>query len=143
MKCVWEDLPTRKNCFTVRNAAMINLNTGKVVRDYTANTKINVVQKCNVSGKTYYRTSEAEHHNLNFAFEASAFGLPNEVAPSVPSIKSVSLDTAKKPVPLTTKPAPKINKVQKVAIPNDGEGARHKSWFSKLFRRNHGKNKNS
>ena len=93
MKYVWEDLPERLNCFTVKNTAMINLNTGKPVRHYSTNTKINLVQKCITPEKTYYRTADAEHNYLNYAFEAEAFGLPNEKAPSAPSEKPNSLGT--------------------------------------------------
>ena len=78
MKYEWKDLPKRENYFTVKNTAMINLNTGKTVRQYCTNTKIAVVQKCVTPDKTYYRTYDAYHNYLNYAFEAEAFGLPNE-----------------------------------------------------------------
>ena len=85
MKYVWEDLPKPLNCFTVKNTAMVNLNTGKAVRHYATNTKLVVVQKCVTPKCTYYRTNEAYHHYLNYAFKASDFGLPDDIAPSVPS----------------------------------------------------------
>ena len=85
MKYIWQDLPKPLNCFTIRSATMVNLNNGKIVRHYSANTKIVVVQKCVTPNGTYYRTNEAAHHYLNYAFRASAFGLPDEKAPSVPS----------------------------------------------------------
>ena len=65
MKYKWEDLPKPLNCFTVRSATMVNLNTGKIVSNYAANTKIVVVQKCVTENGTYYRTNEAAHHYPN------------------------------------------------------------------------------
>lgn len=144
MKYVWEDLPKPLNCFTVRSATMVNLNTGKIVSNYAANTKIVVVQKCVTPDGTYYRTSEAEHHYLNYAFRASAFGLPDEKAPSVPSPKkrpnSLNRQSTKsKSVSRTPKPAKKQTSTQKVATPKDGEGKRHGlGWISKLFGRKNG-----
>ena len=141
MKYVWEDLPEKKNCFTVRNAAMINLNNRRIVRNYSANTKIVVTQKCVTPGGTYYRTNEAAHHYLNYAFEASAFGLPNEKAPSVHSSKPNSLDkhttNSTKPV-VRTNPAKKQTSVQKAVIPKDGGGKRLRSWLKRVFRRKNG-----
>ena len=133
----WEDLPERKNCLTVRNAAMINLNTGKIVRHYSSNTRINVVQKCITPDKTYYRTAEAAHHYLNYAFEASAFGLPNEKAPSAPSVKSNTSHTLYNPKPTirTPRPAKTQKSAQKSASPKGGEERRRRNWFSKIFRR--------
>lgn len=138
MKYIWEDLPKPLNCFTVRSASMINLNTKETVRSYAANTKIVVVQKCIAPEATYYRTREAEHHYLNYAFKASAFGLPNEKAPSAPSYKSGSLSTPlknssnkeKTPSPYRTQKEP-----TKSVLPEDGE-ARHRSWFKRLFGKN-------
>ena len=46
MKFDWKELPEKKNCFTVRNATMRDLNTNKIVQYYSANTRITVVQKC-------------------------------------------------------------------------------------------------
>ena len=140
MKYVWEDLPEKKNCFTVRNAVMVNLNNGKIIRHYAPNTKIVVVQKCVTPDKTYYRTYEAFHHYLNYAFEASAFGLPNEVAPSAPSAKSnsSSIHSNLSPVSRTPKPAKKQTSTQKVVHSKDGEGGRLRNWLSKVFRRHNG-----
>ena len=132
MKCIWEDLPERKNCFTVRNAAMLNLNTGKVVRRYCANTKIAVVQKCITEDNTYYRTADAAYHHLNYAFEAASFGLPNESAPSVPPHPSIQ---KQKPAPRTHKPAEKQTPTQTVILPKGGEARRPRSWIKRLFRR--------
>lgn len=142
MKYKWEDLPERRSLFTVKNTAMINLNTGKTVRQYCTNTKIAVVQKCVTPEKTYYRTREAEHHYLNYAFEAEAFGLPNEKAPSVPSSNPKSTGNFSTlrtpPASRTPKPAKKQTSSQKVVPPKDGEGGRLRSWFSRIFRRNNG-----
>lgn len=140
MKYVWEDLPEKKSCFTVRNAVMVNLNTGKIIRHYSANTKINVVQKCVTPEKTYYRTQEAYHHYLNYAFEASAFGLPNEKAPSVPSSKPNSFDQSfhSKPKTRTLRSVKKQTSTKKAVDPNGGEGKRFRSWLSRIFRRNNG-----
>ena len=138
MKYEWIDLPERKNCFTVRNAAMINLNTGKVVQSYLANTKIAVVQKCVTPEKTYYRTQDAVHHYLNYAFEASAFGLPNEKAPSEPSNEKVSPNSnTTKPTTRThhSRTIKKQTSAQKIVPSNGGERRRFKRILSKIFRR--------
>lgn len=137
----WKDLPKPLHCFTVRSASMINLNSGKIVRQYSANTKIVVVQKCVMPECTYYRTREAEHHYLNYAFKASAFGLPNEKAPSVPSSKPNSLEkstTNKKSVKRTPSPIKKQKAAQKVAQPKGGEAKRHINWIARIFRRKNG-----
>lgn len=147
MKYVWEDLPKPLNCFTVMNTTMVNLNTGKTVRHYSTNTKIAVVQKCVTPDCTYYRTSEAAHHYLNYAFKASAFGLPNEEAPSAHSSSSNSLSkstlNSKQPATRTQKPEKKQTSVQKTATPKDGEEKRFGSWIKRIFRRKNGKAKNS
>ena len=142
MKYVWQDLPERKNLFTVKNTVMINLNTGKTVRHYATNTKIAVVQKCVTPDKTYYRTQDAVHHYLNYAFEAEAFGLPNEKAPSVPSDKpkSIGKNTLKTPpANRTLKPAKKQTSVQKSKAPKGGEEKGRLNWFKKIFRRKNGR----
>lgn len=138
MKCNWEDLPERRNLFTVKNTAMINLNTGKTVQRYSANTKIAVVQKCNSQGKTYYRTFDATYHNLNYAFEAEAFGLPNEKAPSAPSTKSNTSESSflkKKTDVSHTVNVKKQKASKKVASSKDGGKRRPMRWLKKLFRR--------
>lgn len=139
MKYRWEDLPERKNCFTVRDAAMINLNTGKVVRNYTANTKIAVVQKCVTPKKTYYRTADAVYHYLNYAFEASAFGLPNEKAPSAPSSVSPKQE---RPVTRTLKQAEKQTVSKQADSPKDGGARGPKGWLQRILRRTNGETKN-
>ena len=139
MKCKWEDLPKPLNCFTVRSATMVNLNTGKIVSNYAANTKIVVVQKCVTENGTYYRTNEAAHHYLNYAFRASAFGLPDEKAPSAHSSDPNSLrkhTTISKSA--SRKPTKKQKSVQKTAAPKDGEEKRFGSWFKRIFRRKNG-----
>jgi hypothetical protein len=143
MKYIWEDLPERLNCFTVKNTEMINLNTGKPVRHYSTNTKINLVQKCVTPEKTYYRTADAEQNYLNYAFEAEAFGLPNEKAPSVPSPHSSIKHSISNPAPRTPKPVKKQTSRPKVASSKGGESKQQSNWFTKLIRRFHGKTKNS
>ena len=141
MKYEWKDLSKPLNCFTVRNATMINLNTDKIVRYYSANTKIVVVQKCVTPEGTYYRTYEACHNCLNFAFKASAFGLPNEKAPSAPLSESCSLKNTKtqiKPVTRTPSPAEKQKVIQKVVTPKDGGEEHHVGWLRRIFRRKNG-----
>ena len=147
MKYIWQDLPERKNYFTVKNTAMINLNTGKTVRQYCTNTKIAVVQKCVTPGKTYYRTQDAAHHYLNYAFEAEAFGLPNEKAPSAPSanpkpIGSFSILSfsilSTSPTPRTPKSAKKQTSTQKSKAPKGGEEKGRLNWLKKIFRRKNG-----
>lgn len=141
MKYIWEDLPERKNLFTVKNAAMINLNTGKTVRQYCTNTKIAVVQKCVTPTKTYYRTQDAEHNYLNYAFEAGAFGLPNEKAPSESSKKSEkdAVPTLRTPsASRTLKPIKKQTSIQKATTPKGGEEKGRLSWLKKIFRKKNG-----
>lgn len=142
MKYVWEDLPERKNLFTVKNTVMTNLNTGKAVRQYCTNTKIAVVQKCVTPGKTYYRTQDAAHHYLNYAFEAEAFGLPNEKAPSAPSAKPKPIgnfsNLRTSPTPRTYKSAEKQTSTQKSTAPKGGEEKGRLSWLKKIFRRRNG-----
>lgn len=145
MKYEWQDLPERKNLFTVKNTVMINLNTGKTVRHYATNTKIAVVQKCVTPEKTYYRTYEAFHNYLNYAFEAEAFGLPNEKAPSAPSSKQLShLNNSKKKSAPRTQPTQKNKQLsKKPAQPKGGEAKLVKKIIRKIFRRKHGNAKNS
>ena len=141
MKYIWEDLPERKNLFTVKNTVMINLNTGKTVRHYATNTKIAVVQKCVTTDKTYYRTQDAVHNYLNYAFEAEAFGLPNEKAPSAPSTKSNpgrNSTLNSKPASRTSKPIEKTNIYATFVSPKGGEGKTHIGWLKRLFRRKNG-----
>lgn len=138
MKYDWQDLPKPLNCFTVRNAIMVNLNNGRVVSNYAANTKIVVVQKCVTPKGTYYRTQEAAHHCLNYAFRASAFGLPDEKAPSVPSVdtlNSLSSKKCSKPRNNTPASAKDITCSPQESLPKGG-GAKLKGWLKKFFSRN-------
>lgn len=136
MKYVWEDLPKPLNCFTVTNTAMMNLNTGKVVQHYSTNTKIVVVQKCVTPGCTYYRTAEAYHHYLNYAFKASDFGLPDEKAPSAHSSKiNSTTHVNSKKATHTHKPKKKQTSAQKTVSPKGGEEKRHRSWLKRIFGR--------
>lgn len=137
----WKDVKPI-NAFTSRNTAMYNLNTGEVVQYYSANTKIVVVQKYVTPSGTYYRTRSAEHHDLNWAFEASALGLPNEKAPSAPSQEFFSLSkqsSSPKPKKRTPASAKKQTASKTVVLPEDGGGRRHRmGWISKLFGRKNG-----
>lgn len=140
MKYVWEDLPERKNLFTVKNTAMVNLNTGETVRQYCTNTKIAVVQKCVTPEKTYYRTEDAFRNNLNYAFEAEAFGLNNEKAPLEP-VKILSLDkdvNNSDSAVNTQKPVGKQTENEKTSLPKSGGVAKLVSKVRKLFRRENG-----
>lgn len=123
MKYVWKDLPKPLNCFTTRNTIMIDLNNGKIVNNYAANTKIVVVQKCVTPKGTFYRTNSAKHHYLNYAFKATAFGLPNEKAPSAPSYPSSRPKSRAKTPPRLSQ---ETKKAQKGTPLNDGEVANQK-----------------
>ena len=92
---------------------MHDLHTKKIIQYYASNTKIAVVQKCNYDGTTYYRTNSAKENGLDWAFEAAAFGLPNDVAPPVHT-PSYSLNSH------TTKKQ-KSNETQKPESPKGGE----------------------
>ena len=144
MKFVWQDLPERQNCFTTRSAMMMDLDKRTAVQHYSANTKIAVVQKCVIPEGTYYRTETAKLKGLNWAFKASALGLPDEKAPSVHPKSNSHHGLNRKSVSRTPIPTRKKQKsVQKVASPKDGEGRQHGSWLKRLFRRKNGKTKNS
>lgn len=137
MKYEWKDLPKPLSCFTVRNATMVNLNTRKIIQHYSANTKIVVVQKCITPNCTYYRTREATHHHLNYAFEASAFGLPNEKASSEHSPISLR-DKNASPNSHTPKRAMKQKPTRKRVSPKDEEGKRLSKLIKKFLRRKNG-----
>lgn len=141
MELDWKDLPERKNCFTVRNAATRDLKTNKIVQYYSANTRITVVQKCITGGNTYYRTRSAVEQGLDWAFEASAFGLPNEAAPLEPSVKpSPSDKTALKLSrgPRKTTPIKKQKAIQKAAPSKSGERVRFWDKMKIFFGRKNG-----
>lgn len=131
MKYRWEDLPSRLNLFTVRSAVQRNMDSGKIVQNYSANTRITVVQKCVTPEKTYYRTETAKREHLNWAFEASAFGLPNEEAPSVPD----STPLKESPTHSQTCGDKKQKSTRRSKSPKDGARAKtKKSLFKRLFR---------
>jgi len=138
MKYLWTDLPKPKNVFTIRNAVMKNLDTGEFIQYYSANTKLAVVQECVTAEKTYYRTESAKAHNLNYAFEASAFGLPNKIAPSVHH--KFSPTRKRNLATRTSSPVEKQTNSKKSSLPKDG-GAESKEkggWFNRFFRRKNG-----
>lgn len=86
---VWKDLEKRLGLFTVRNAAMFDLNNGSKIQYYSANTKINLVQETELDGTRYLRTESAMTQGLDWAFKASDFGLPElKVASLEPSKES-------------------------------------------------------
>ena len=127
MKCDWQDLPDKKTVFTVRSAVMKNLNTGKIIQHYASNTRIDVVQKCITPVGTFYRTQSAAYNNLNWAFEASAFGLPNEFAPSAPTgLPPNKLSNTKA---LRKPSTSKQKSVNTPALPKDGEVKASKIGF--------------
>lgn len=146
-KIVWQDLETKKNLFTVRSAAMLDLASGKIIQLYLANTKIQVVQKTILNEHTFYRTESAKRKGLDWAFRASAFGLPDEKAPSAPSSFSRPNSLGNSNIfpesVSRTKSTRKQTENQTVVLPKDGEGRRHESWIKKLLRRKNGKTKNS
>lgn len=144
----WQDLPKRLNCFTIRNAAMIDLDTKEIIRHYSANTKIVVVQKCVTPEGTYYRTAESALHGLNHAFKGTAFGLPDEEAPSAP-IRKLSALSSNTHTTLHEKGrsfslSTETNKhSRKESSPKDGEESLSRGWLRKLFRRKGNETKNS
>ena len=134
----WKNLQGRMNCFTVRNASMVDLKTRKPVRTYSANTRITIVQKLVTEHGTFYRTEYAKENGLDWAFKASAFGMPDEKAPSVPSVSPLSKS---KPVNShTTKSGAKKQKdtQKKKAAPNGGEAKPKLGWLKKIFGRKNG-----
>ena len=133
----WQDLPEKKNCFTTRSAVLINLDNNKILQYYSANTKIVVVQKCITKDGTYYRTESASRNGLNWAFKASAFGLPDEKAPSAHHSRPDSLDVTDFPPKVDTSHTidKKTNKYPKTVLPKDGEARRVKSWLRKIFKK--------
>lgn len=138
-KIIWEDLENRGAMFTKRNASMVSLDTGKVIQQYSSNTRINVVQKAFYNGELYFRTATAKEKGLNWAFKASAFDAPNEKAPSAHSSKPNSLEpnTRNKgtSIPFNQK---KQTSYPKVVSSKDGETKRLKTLFKSIFRRKNG-----
>lgn len=129
MKIEWVPLEKPLSVFTTRNTVMWNLNNGAIVQHYSANTKLSMAEKAVTENGTYYRTLSAAHHYLNFAFEASALGLPNEFAPSAP--KNFSRGCAKS----SEAQQEKQKSAQPIArASNDGEKPKLPFW-KKFFRR--------
>ncbi len=133
-KFIWEKLPKPMNAFTVRSAMMADLKTGDIIRHYLANTRITVTEKCVTEHGTYYRTESASLHSLDWAFEASAFGLPNECAPSVPGLTPPN---SVKPVVSKKTGAKKQKSTQKTPTPKDGEEKEpsKKGFWKRIFRK--------
>lgn len=136
----WQDLPKRLNCFTVRNTTMVDLDTGEIVRHYSTNTKISVVQKCVTPDGTYYRTAESALHGLNHAFKGTAFGLPDEEAPSVPTRKLSALSpnthTTLHEKGRSFSLSNETNKhSRKEGSSKDGEKRPHMRWLKGILRR--------
>lgn len=130
MKIKWEKLPKRINAFTVRSAVAADLNTGDIIQHYSSNTRITLTERCITPQGTYYRTDSMSKHGLNWAFEASAFGLPNELAPPVPSTTPNSLK------PVSPKKTALQNKKisEKASAPKGGEEKKlKKKILNKLF----------
>lgn len=113
----WQDIDS-VSAFTKRNTTMRNILTKEIIQYYSANTKLTMVQKANYGGTTYYRTASARDKDLDWGFEATAFGLPNEAAPSAPSRPSRRPTSSE----VNTLPqAEKQKNTQKVEPSNDGE----------------------
>lgn len=133
----WKNLQGKMNCFTVRNATMVDLKTRKPVRCYSANTRITIVQKCVTTQGTFYRTEYAKENSLDWAFKASAFGMPDDKAPSVHS--SSPLSKSSQPVHSHTQSGNKKQIcVQNKAEPKDGEAKPKLKWLKRIFRRKNG-----
>lgn len=136
-KIIWEDYPSPKNLFTKRNATMKDLETNKTIQYYSANTKIVIVQKAQVNDQTFLRTASARDHDLDWAFEASAFGLPNDVAPSAPINFSPTNNSRLEELAHSLEKRQKS--VQKnAASSKDGEKKLRLGWLRKLFGRKNG-----
>lgn len=131
----WENLQNKMNCFTVRNATMVDLKTRKPVRCYSANTRITVVQKCVTAQGTFYRTESAKENSLDWAFKASAFGMPDEKAPLAPSVthKSNSVKVKKNESAKRTKPTGENKKVSKKLVQPESGGATLAKWIKKII----------
>ena len=130
-KLDWKDVPRPINAFTVRNATMRDLATGDIVRYYSANTKIVVVQKCVMEKGTFYRTQSAAQRGLDWAFEATALGLPNEIAPLAPAPEK---DDGDFPENTSSTPKEQKQKDDTSEPPKSGEEARQRSFWGRLFR---------
>lgn len=128
----WEDLESPKNCFTVKDTTMFDIPTKRVVRHFSQNTKIVVTQKCTMDGHTFYRTNAAKIRNLDWAFEAGALGLPDEVAPPV---HSVSPKVGLRLTPRIFRSAAKQKHSQKDSLVEGGATRSPRTIFKWLFKR--------
>lgn len=120
-KIAWSNLPKTYHLFTKRSSAMVDLSTGEIVRHYSANVKINMVQQAIFKGERYFRTASAAHSGLNLAIKASSFTLPSDDAPLEPSEPSTlnSFTTSKKP----RRPSAKQKSSQKSESSKSGESS--------------------
>lgn len=125
LKIVWEDLPKKKAFFIIRNTAMVSLDTKKPIQLYSANTRINLVQKATYNDITYYRTATARDKGLNWVFRAADFGLPNDEAPLAPPTPKSSLHTFEH-----TKTEKKQKTKKKDTASKSGE-----KWWKKFFKK--------
>lgn len=119
---------------------MTDLSSGKIIQHYSANTKLVMAQKCVTSEGTFYRTASAKQHSLNWAFGASALGLPNDKAPSAPSApKSLKKPISRsKSVPRTPVSVKKQKVIQNTPKPKGGEAKGVMGFLKKIFRRKNG-----
>lgn len=136
MKPNWEDLPKKLNVWTVRNTVMEDINTGEAIQHYSTNTHLRMFQKTHFKGDTWYRTESTANRDLDWAFKASSFGLPNEKAPSEPIIppKKTLVSKASK----SAQEEKNIFESLKSSAPTkDGEAGLNLGLFKKFFRRKH------
>ena len=127
MKITWQDLNKPKNLFTVRNATSIDLNTKKIVQHYSTNTKIQVVQDCYLNDTHYYRTQSSKDQNLDWAFEATAFGeKPTEKAPSAPELECKTFPESQTQTQTM---------VLSYTAPEDGGAPKKHGFWKKLFKK--------
>lgn len=130
MKYKWEKLPNRLNAFTVRSAMMADLETGDIIQHYSSNTRITLTEKCVTETGTYYRTASASRQGLNWAFEATAFGLPNDIAPSALPTPPDSFSR----VAIALNGDNKTQKIiQNSSTPKGGEEKGRKKLWERLF----------
>lgn len=102
-KISWTDLPKALGLFTARSCSLVDLDTGKAVKTYSANTKIDVVQSTEFNGVKYYRTEYSKTKGFNWAFKAEDFAEPEVVAEPTPIEEEPS-------APIGTSEIPQDNK---------------------------------
>lgn len=105
---VWEDLPQKTGLFTAHKCSLINLDDGKVIQTYSANTKIDVTQTTLVDGIKYYRTDYSKSKGFNWAFRAEDFVeiKPAEPEPSAPTDNPINSNTDENSPINSSDPAP-------------------------------------